>query len=343
MQTTRYDNYKVPEIEVFMVNVLEKKGEIKPSFDLKLGYRYPEVEEIIKMDSSKTIDFLENLCNMGILKKEIYDMELRCPTCNSSNISVNYICPYCASFSIQRTLLIEHKVCGYLGTSQRESSVCPKCGKKILEGEYRDAGSIYECKSCKKQIETPFVSHWCRECALKFSFENTIYQPKHVYSATELTKKEIEAGILYIHQVVNVFNQQGFTRDMNTKVIGESGIDQVFDLAFNGFGVKYYVDILFSLTSLSESDIIKEYGKILDTKVNSCVIVLPGLSDAANKFVKSYNMNVIEATKPEVAISKLQSDLGPKVFALKANVISKTEVSEKLKEKDKGIFFRRKE
>jgi hypothetical protein len=346
MLESRHNYYKVPEVELFMVNVLEKNDKIEPFFDLKLGYRYPNIEETIKMDSPKTINFLEKLFGLGILSREKYDMELRCPTCNSPNVSTNYICPHCTSSAIQRTILIEHKACGYLGTlkSLGQPLICPKCEKHLVEDDYRDAGSIYECSSCKKQIETPFISHWCRECNFKFSFENAVYQPSYSYVPAELTRKEMNAGILYPHLVVDLFNQFEFTRDMNTKVVGGSGVDQVFDLAFKGFGATFYVDILFSLEPLSEFDIIREYGKIHDANVNAYVIVLPGMTDQSIKFAKSYNMNIIEAAKPSEAISKLQTDLAPKIFALKANIASGTKVQEKIEEKNsKGGLFRKRE
>lgn len=345
MLENRRDYYKVPVVESFMINILEKKNRIEPIFDLRLGYRYPEVEEKIKMDSVKTTDFLENLFELNILGREKYDMELRCPTCNSPNVSTNYVCPHCASSTIQRTILIEHRVCGYLGTltSLGQPLVCPKCGTRIAEGDYRDAGSIYECASCKKQIDTPFTSHWCRECSFKFSFENAVYQPKYAYFPAELTRKEMDAGILYLSQVADVFKQQEFTRGTDTKVVGDSRSEHVFDMVFTDFGLKSYVDILFSLDPLSQADIIREYGKILDSKTDPYVIVLPGLNSEASALAKSYNMNVIEADKPGVALSKLQVDLATKVLALKASLTSKTEATEKQKNWATIVseFFRR--
>ena len=66
-----------------MLNILEKKDRIEPIFDLKIGYRYPDVEEKIGMEAGKAISFLTQLFDMGILDRETYDVELRCPTCDS--------------------------------------------------------------------------------------------------------------------------------------------------------------------------------------------------------------------------------------------------------------------
>lgn len=325
MPETRCDYYKVPEVEWFMVNILEKKGRVEPVFDLKVGYRYPEVEETIKMDAGKTIGFLEKLYNVEILGREIYDMELRCPTCNSPNVSINYVCPHCGSSIIRRTILLEHYACGYLGTATSfgEPLVCPKCGVHIEEGDYSDVGSIYECSSCKKQIETPFVSHWCRGCGLKFSFENAVYQPKYAYFPTELTRKEMANGILYLYQVVDVFEEQGLARDVNPKVVGESGVEHVFDAVFVGFGAKFHVDIMFSLDLMSELDFLRECGKIRDVKADVYMFVLPGLDDKAAALAKSYKINVIEGAKPEIVLSKLRTVLAEKMIALKKKGVKK--------------------
>jgi hypothetical protein len=266
LNNPRYRQYKVPEVEMFMVNILEKTGRIEPVFDLHLGYRYPEVEETIEMNASQTIDFLENLVAMEILDREIHDMELRCPSCLSPNVSVNYVCPHCAFSTVRKTILLEHYTCGYLGTltSFGEPLTCPRCEERLSGDDYRDAGSIFECASCNQQIETPFVTHWCRKCNLKFSFENAVYQPKYVYVPTDFTRKEMATGILYLHQVVDVFTQHGLTREMPPKVVGESGVEHTFDATFSGLGTNFYVDIIFSLDPMGELEVLKEYGKIRD-------------------------------------------------------------------------------
>ena len=344
MPEKRYDHYKLPEIESFMLNVLEKKNRIAPIFDLKIGYRYPDVEEKIGMEAGKTISFLTQLFDMGILDREIYDVELRCPTCISPNVSTNYICPYCSSSLIQRALLVEHYTCGYVGpvTSLGEHLVCPKCEARMEEGDYRDAGSIYECASCKKQIETPFVSHWCRECGLKFSFENAVYPPKYAYFPAELTRKEIASGILYLSQAVDVFVKHGFTK-VDPKVIGVSGVEHIFDAAFEGLGAKFYVDVVFSLDRMSELDFLRESSKIMDVKAGVYLIVLPGLDTEASELAKAYGprLNVIEDEKPEAALSKLRTVLAEKgASTVLKTAVAEDEAVKKPESKWKSLFSR---
>lgn len=320
MSKTKYEYYKDPDVETFMTSVLEKVESVKPVFDLEQGYRYPHVEHAIKSDSDKTNAFLENLVQAEILDKHLHDMELRCPTCSSPNISVNYVCPKCISSHIRKTILLEHNICGYIGTviNFGEPLLCPRCGQQIKEGEYRDAGSIYECANCNQQIETPFIDHGCRKCGLKFSFENALYQPKYAYSPTKLTRVEMNQGIVYLGQVVSVFDEQGFIRESNTKVQGESGTEHVFDIAFTGFGLKVVVDVVYSMNPMNEIDLLKKYGKIRDIqtlseRIEAFLLVLPGLDADAAALVRSYKMSVAQGNNPKMALSALSSMLAERV------------------------------
>jgi hypothetical protein len=215
---------------------------------------------------------------------------------------------------------LEHNICGYIGTviNFGEPLLCPRCGQQIKEGEYRDAGSIYECASCNQQIETPFIDHGCRKCGSKFSFENALYQPKYAYSPTKLTRVEMNQGIVYLGQVVSVFEEQGFIRESDTKIRGESGTEHVFDVAFSGFGLKVVVDVVYSMNPMTEIELLKKYGKIRDIqtlseRIAAFLLVLPGLDADATALVRSYKMTVAQGDNPSMALSALSSMLAERV------------------------------
>lgn len=328
LQGPRSDLYKVPEVEAFMVKILEKKERIEPVFDLQLGYRYPDVENAVNMTAEDTIAFLDELHRVEILDRDTYDMELRCPKCDGPRVSTTYVCPHCDSAIIRKTILLEHYACGFLGTATSfgEPLVCPKCEKRVPEGAYRNAGSIYECASCKNQIETPFVNHWCSACDHKFSFDNAIYQPKYAYFPAKLTRKEIEHGILYLYQVEALFKEHGFARDTDPTILGASGAEHVFDAAFQGFETKLFIDIMFALDPIREIDLLKEYGKIKDVMADVYVLVLPKLDDKAAVLAESYAIHVIAAAEPTEVLSKLRTVLEEKVIELKAAMVLQDEL-----------------
>ena len=324
MSDVKFEYYKSHEVEAFM-NLLGKKKKIKPEFDLTLGYRYPDVEKATGLDSGGAVDFLERLVNVEIIEKDLYDMELRCTNCNSPNLSVNYVCPKCVSTYIKKTILLEHKQCGYIGTliTFGEPLICPKCEKKIKASEYHDAGSIYTCAVCEQQIETPFIDHWCRDCGEKFSFETAIYQPKYSFVPTKFTMMEMDQGIIYPSQIVSVFEELGFAMATESKYVGESGVEHIFDLAFECYGSKFFVDIHYSSELMGELDLLKQYGKVRDVKatlddIEVFQVILPGLDHEAEVAAKSYDLNLIVGKGPRTILSKLKIALAEKVNTLKS-------------------------
>jgi len=307
----RVDYYKRPDVEAVIDILLAKTGRLDPIFDLEQGYRYPDVEKAIGKDSYGAVELLEELFDARILDSQIFDMEIRCPDCGSPNISTRYLCPVCGSFNIKKTFLMEHLDCGYMGpiVNYGDPLICPKCQQPLVEGNYRNAGSIYECADCKKQIDTPFVNHWCRAKEFKFSFENAVYQGKFTYFPTPETKEDIDRGIIFISPITLIFESLGMGRIENTKVMGASGVELTFDVGYEGNGHKYYVDILQGKELFGELDILKEYGKINDAKVEAYLLVAPGMDEKATSMARSYKMSVCDGSNPNEIGVKLSDAL----------------------------------
>ena len=326
----RVDFYKRSDVEAVIQILQAKGGHLEPIFDLELGYRYPDVEKAIGKNHEDTLKLLEELFSAKILDNKIYDMEILCPDCRSPNISTRYLCPSCGSFHIKKTFLREHLECGYLGpvVTYGDPMLCPKCQKEMVEGSYNNAGSIYECADCKKQIDTPFVNHWCRTKNFTFSFENAIYQSKFSYFPTIDTSEDIQRGIIFISEVTRIFENFGMKRFENIKVTGESGVELTFDIGYEGSGRKYYVDIIQGKEMLGELDILREYGKINDSKVEGYVLVSPGMDQPAHSMANSYKMNIFDGANPTEIMAKLSD-------ALKNRGLSPTFRGDALSKQDK--------
>jgi DNA-directed RNA polymerase subunit RPC12/RpoP len=337
----RVELYKRPDVEAVITALLSSTGRLDPVFDLEYGYKYPNVEKAINKDSDGAVALLEDLYEGGVLDSQVFDMEIRCPECGSPNVSTRYLCPVCGSFHIKKTILMEHLDCGYLGNlvTYGDPLVCPKCGQPLIEGAYRNAGSIYECADCKKQIDTPFVNHWCRNKGVNFSFENAIYQGRFSYFPTKETKEDIERGIIFISPITKIFENLGLKKMDDPKIVGSSGVELVFDAGYQGAGRKYFVDILQGKELFGEFDILREYGKITDSKVETFVLVLPGLDNKATSMVKSYKMNMIDAPNPGEIHAKLTSALknsGLTQGAVTASTVQKDKEAKKPEEKPKS-------
>jgi hypothetical protein len=327
----RVDFYKRSDVEALIQTLISKNGRLDPIFDLELGYRYLDVEKAIDKDSNGAVELLEELYEAKVLNSQIYDMEVRCPDCGSPNISTRYLCPTCGSFHIKKTFLMEHLDCGYLGpiVNYGDPIICPKCQKPMVEGSFKNAGSIYECSDCKKQIDTPYVNHWCRSKDFRFSFENAIYQGKFTYFPTKEAQEDIDRGIIFISPITALFENLGMKRSQNPNVLGSSGVELKFDIGYEGNGRKYYVDILQGKDPFGEIEILKEYGKINDAKVEGYILVSPGLDATATSMAKSYKMNIFDGSKPDEILVKLAES-----FKLKGlTVTSQKETPKKTDEK----------
>lgn len=326
-----------------LIKLGETNGEIKPKYDLTRGYTYPEIENIIGKDFTETDKFLRWLAKLGILDKKILGMVIYCPLCNSANVSTNYACPYCGSFQITRNALIEHVTCGYINNLTsfmvENDLICPKCKAKLGRGDTRSAGRWYECVNCKRRIENLQTIHICRDCAEKFDFNDAKYTEAYNYYLSEVERNEINSGALFSSLAEKFLTDLNYDVKVPGKVVGSSGIQQEFDFIVKvEDGRLLAIDALFSNEPVDQQQIMREYGKIFDTKVEAYIIV-PSLNEETRKLAKIYNLNIIEAD-PSSAISELKKVLLSKKL-LKINE-KKTEPETK-KEEDKIASKKKKE
>ena len=72
----------------FLLKLLDGGGgRIEPVFMTKEGFRYVLVEETTGLDPKSAVELLENLHQLGVLKKVLYDKTIFCPNCGSPEIS----------------------------------------------------------------------------------------------------------------------------------------------------------------------------------------------------------------------------------------------------------------
>lgn len=340
----RYSVYKDPLVAQFLAGLFEGGGEVRPRFDLAYGYRYPEVEEALGRDPVWVRDFLKRLSDLGVLDRELFDMSIRCPSCNSANVSTNYVCPICSSMRIERNMLIEHIACGYIDnvTMFRVDSelVCPRCKAALGKDDYRSAGSWYRCLDCGERIENPMVIHKCRDCGDKFTFDDAKYIEVYSYRLSDAAVMDIRNGALFSPLAKKFFSDLGFDVEVPGRLAGESGIQHRFDILLRLDGDRIIaIDTLFSHEPVDQEGIVKEYGKIFDTKVEAYIVVNPSLNEEARKLAKTYGLNVIEGN-PYGSLDKLKEILTQKKAAEKTvKTIKEETVSISKEEKPSRFSF----
>jgi transcription elongation factor Elf1 len=317
----REEVYRDPRFQLFLNKFLS--GELQrldPVFDPKYGYRYPQVEAIIG-DPAETRRFLNYLYELGFLTRELYDKIIHCPACNSSNVSTRYRCPYCKTFDIKKSSLIEHVSCGYIDTEERfrkrDKLVCPKCGSELTRPDinYRKAGVWCSCNECGKSFDIPVPSHFCRVCGESFMFEDTKYRNVYSYSLNEAMIKDAGARYMLVAPVRDFLQKRGFQVESPGFLKGKSGASHMFDIVASlDDKVKriIVIDIASSKKEnvVSEQSVISMFAKVFDTTPNrACLIAIPRMSENGRKLADLYKIKLIEAEDQNAAVKALETNL----------------------------------
>jgi hypothetical protein len=307
-------------VQVFLSKFLNGElREIEPSYDSKLGYRYETVETIVG-SPAKAEAFLDKLYETGILTRKLYDEVIFCPKCNSPSVSVRYCCPYCKSFDMKKSSLIEHVKCGYMDVEENfdkgDRLICRKCHDELREPDvdYRRAGVWCTCKSCSKSFDIPVVKLFCRDCHEDFTFENAVLKNAYIYSLREDARKEAAEGGVLISPIIEFLLQNGFEVKSPAFLKGKSGANHMFDIvASKGEAAKsvMVIDLAMSTDNVvSEQPVIALFAKIYDVSPSmTYLIAIPGLNDNARKMAELYNIKAIEAKNGKDAITDMKKKM----------------------------------
>jgi hypothetical protein len=311
--------YKDRNTQILLSKFLS--GEIKtlePVYDPRAGYRYPVVEAIVG-DASQVEPFLNRLHDSGVLEKKLYDKVVLCPNCESTNISFRYCCPFCKSFDIQKSSLVEHVKCGYMDLEAHFRKggkyVCPKCHEEMrtLDVDYRKAGVWCSCKNCGKSFDIPVSEHFCRNCRGTSTFEEASIKEVHSYTLKESVRKESSMSWFLVAPIREFLIGVGMTVESPAFLKGKSGANHSFDIAAYKDSSKkmIVVDLATSTESVvSEQPVIALFAKIFDVSPEKAfLIAIPRLSDNGKKMAELYSIHAIEAPNQAEALKTLRQYL----------------------------------
>lgn len=287
-----------------------------PKFDSKKGFRYPIIEDILG-DFSSTETFLERLFEGGILDRKLYDKIVKCPSCNSANVSIHYTCPHCKSFDIKKSALIEHIKCGYIDTEdhfQKENKlICPRCNKELVNPniDYHRAGVWCNCNQCTKSFDIPVPIHFCRECDENFTFDEAIYKNVYSYTLTPEAAKESNLSFILTVPIIDFLEKLGYEVESPGFLTGKSGTRHMFDLTARSYGKKTNTTAIDIVTSsddiVSEQSVFSMFAKIFDTTPNrSCLVAIPKMSENGKKLASLYKIDLVEAKDQNSALEALK-------------------------------------
>jgi len=317
LREKRAELFKKGTVQIFISKFLGGEIEqLEPVYDPKYGYHYPILESILE-DPSKVEEFLDTLYTAGILERELYDKTLYCPNCGSANVSMRYCCPFCQSFNIEKSSLIEHIKCGYIGMEKNfrndNKLVCPTCGAELSKPDvdYRKAGIWCTCNDCKKSFDIPVPMHFCRNCHTNFMFEDAVSKDVYVYRLTEEAKQEASLDWVFMTPIIKFLKSKGLKVESPGKLKGKSGAEHTFNIvAFKG-GVPREVHVFDIATTqegeVSEQPIIAMFAKIFDVKLDKAyLIAVPKMNEKGKKMAVFYNIILIEAKDQEQTLRNLE-------------------------------------
>ena len=295
--------------------------EIVPIYDPEKDCKdsYPVIESIVGTNV-EVESILDEIAESGDIVKELFDKTVLCPNCNSQNISTRYNCPYCSSFDIEKSALIEHVKCGYMDVEKNfrkgKRLVCPKCNG-ILERadvDYKKAGVWCKCNNCNKNFDIPTPSHFCRKCGTISTFEDVQLKNIYSYKVQETVQNGSAVNSFINKNITNFLSKDGWKVKSPAKIQGKSGAKHSFDIiAFKGSKKDKPIVIDVASTSeklVSEQPVVALFAKIFDVSPKKAFLVaIPKLNENGRKMAELYKIQIIESQDQKQIVETLKHNL----------------------------------
>ena len=315
----KHELYRDRNVQMLLSKFLSGEIEtLEPVYAPEVGYSYPVVEDIVG-DASQAEGFLKKLYEAEVLEKELYDKIIFCPNCGSENVSTRYCCPFCKSFDIQKSSLVEHVKCGYMDLEDKfykgDKYVCPKCNEEMRRADvdYRKAGIWCACRECKKSFDTPVPMHFCRNCGETSTFEEVIIKDVYAYTLKANITAESSVNLFLVSAIREFLMKERLKVESPGLLKGKSGANHSFDIvAYEADKSQaIVVDLAMSTeTVVSEQPVIALFAKIFDVSPEkSYLIAIPKLSENGKKMAELYKILAIEAKNQEEAVASLEASL----------------------------------
>jgi hypothetical protein len=315
----KHELYRDRNVQMLLSKFLSGEIEtLEPVYAPEVGYSYPVVEDIVG-DASQAEGFLKKLYEAEVLEKELYDKIIFCPNCGSANVSTRYCCPFCKSFDIQKSSLVEHVKCGYMDLEDKfykgDKYVCPKCNEEMRRADvdYRKAGIWCACRECKKSFDTPVPMHFCRNCGETSTFEEVIIKDVYAYTLKANITAESSVNLFLVSAIREFLMKERLKVESPGLLKGKSGANHSFDIvAYEADKSQaIVVDLAMSTeTVVSEQPVIALFAKIFDVSPEkSYLIAIPKLSENGKKMAELYKILAIEAKNQEEAVASLEASL----------------------------------
>jgi predicted RNA-binding Zn-ribbon protein involved in translation (DUF1610 family) len=342
--------YVEPQTRDLLRRLLEDgvNVEIIPSYNPGLGFEYHSTGSTLNIAETDKLSkaTLENLAQLGILKKTFFDSVSICPSCQSTILTLHNRCPKCKSHNVDKTSLTEHIPCGYI--DQRDKYIndqCPKCGQPLVEGQFRNMGRWYVCQECGEKFENPEYDLVCRNCNKNFTIKEAQVVDIPKFSLNLQRRKEIRQNVESLESIQQLLTDLGFSVEIPGLVIGQkSGMQHHFSLIakklIDGQERVIALDHAVSETEVATSPLILYLYKTSEVAVDVPIFVaIPQLNETAKKITQGHDILLIEGSiaEPEV-MARIKSEIERRLEAKKPAATSVTDQGEEDKTQKKSFL-----
>ncbi len=283
-------------------------NELTPRWDLntKLGYVYPEAEEIIDPNNEIVSNTLQYLYKVGIFERTFFDKIFRCPFCQYPTISLKYSCIRCGSRNLHQEEMIQHYNCGHVDISKKfktgDKFVCPKCAIELesLGKDFFKPGVMYECKNCGDISGSVYKKMYCSSCNSLLEKDKEILDDIWIYKLNR-EKRDLLLELLNPKQKIKkLLKTKGFIlnsdRIKDGKIKGKSEIEHYFDIFAEKDSSSLLIEFATDENQVEIDPIYDLFAKSKDLEIDYAVFfAFPKASQEAKNFAKHYNIQVIES------------------------------------------------
>jgi len=310
---------KDPRVLRLLERMLEGKiTEIRPKFDRnsKIGFSYPEINELLETSSEQTIEILDSLAKSDVLKKSFFDKLLVCEKCGSSDLRISIHCPNCGSANIARGRALEHFSCGHVGLEEEfkvdEKYICPKCKKElqVIGKDYRSPGVLHKCRGCGEFFDEPVEKWHCLSCLEHFPKGEVTETDIYSYKLNEAKKDRLTIELKPKREIEEYLRKEGYDVQSSAKIKGASGAEHEVDLfavkKAEGIEHKILVGISYAENEVGPEEVLKLYAKAYDVGAEDRILIaMPKINKIAQKLATFYQIKVLEADDLSKAIPQL--------------------------------------
>ena len=332
IQQERREAYVEPLTRQVLRNLIEsgKEGEVIPFYHPASGFTYElKVSPNGSGPHKISRDFLENLVRLDILQKSFHDSISTCSECESPAITLHNRCPKCKTHHIDKISLTEHIPCGYIDQKDKYiNNVCPKCGKTLVEGEYRNMGRWYVCKECGERFEHSQFDVICRNCNTNFKIEEASVLEVPKFTLNPKRTKEIRQNVASLENISKLLTDLGFKIEMPGTITGQkSGMTYNFSLiAKKQIGDKetvIAVDHEVAEDEVHTSPLILYIYKTSEMKLDLPIfIAIPKLSENAKKIARGHEILLIEGSpEGQDRIDQIKAEIENRLTTTEVSII----------------------